>query len=63
MSVSGCQQHLACLSVARKASLEGPTGQDIVMGFEDMFGKVENYASQTDTPFIVIQKYLDEPKI
>ena len=51
--------HLPCLSVASKASLEALTGQDMVMGFDDMFGKVENYESMTDTPFNDMQKYLE----
>lgn len=55
--------HLPCLSVASKASLEALTGQDMVMGFDDMFGKVENYESMPDTPFNVMQKYLDENKM
>jgi len=55
--------HLPCLSVASKASLEALTGQDMLMGFDDMFGKVENYESMTDSPFNVMQKYLDENKM
>ena len=54
--------HLPCLSVASKASLEALTGQDMVMGFDDMFGKMENYEF-IDTPFYFMQKYLDENKM
>ena len=32
--------NLPCLSVA---SLDALTGQDMVMGFDDMFGKMENF--------------------
>jgi hypothetical protein len=32
--------HLPCLSVA---SLDALTGQDMVMGCDDMFGKMENF--------------------
>ena len=57
--------HLACLSVASmsKASLEALTGQDMVRGIDDMFVKVENFENMTDSPFNVMQKYLDENKM
>jgi hypothetical protein len=35
----------------------------MVIGFDDMFGKVENFESMTDSPFNVMQKYLDGNKI
>ena len=49
--------------MASKASLEALTGQDMVIGFDDMFGKVENFENMTDCPFNVMQKYLDENKM
>ena len=33
-------------AASSKASLEALTGQDIVMGFNDMFGKLENFKSK-----------------
>ena len=55
--------HLPCLSVASKASLEALTGEDFNIGFDDVFGKMENFESMTDSPFNVVNKYLDENKI
>jgi len=55
--------HLPCLSVASNASLEALTGQDMMMGFDDLYGKVENFESMTDVPFNVVGKYLDENKM
>ena len=52
--------HLPCFSVA---SLKALTGQDMVMGFDDMFCKVKNFENMTDSPFNVMQKYFDENKM
>merc|ERR1712107_433452 len=55
--------HLPCLSVASRASYEALTGQDFNIGFDDVFGKMENNEMITDSPFNVVNKYLDENKI
>ena len=55
--------HLPCLSVASKASLEALTGADCNIGFDDVFGKMENFEAMTDSPFNVVNKYLDENRI
>jgi len=55
--------HLPCLSVASNASLEALTGQDLLMGFDDMFGKVENFESMQEMPFNAVDKYLNENKM
>ena len=46
-----------------KASLKELTGQDMVRGIDDMFVKVEIFENMTDSPFNVMQKYLDENKM
>merc|ERR1719286_103805 len=55
--------HLPCLSVSSKASLEALTGEDFNIGFDDVFGKFENFESMTESPFNVVNKYLDDNKI
>ena len=55
--------HLPCLSVASQASLEALTGADMVMGFDDLYGKMEFFENMTDSPFNVVNKYLDENKM
>ena len=62
-AAAGKVGHLPCLSVASKASYEALTGQDFNIGFDDVFGKMENCEMITDSPFNVVNKYLDENKI
>ena len=55
--------HLPCISVANKASLDALTGDDFAIGFDDMFGKMENFENMTDSPFNVVGKHLDENRL
>lgn len=55
--------HLPCISGGGNAMLEALTGQDSIMGFDDMFGKLENFETLPDTPFCVVDKFLDDNKI
>ena len=55
--------HLPCISLANKASLDALTGDDFAIGFDDMFGKMENFENMTDSPFNVVGKYLDENRL
>merc|ERR1712071_332225 len=53
--------HLPCLSVGRsRASLEALTGEDSCIGFDDIFGKPEDFEMMPALPFNAIQKTLDE---
>ena len=45
--------HLPCFSVTSKASLDALTGADSDIGFDDVFGKMENFENMTDSPFNV----------
>ena len=45
------------------ASLDALTGADSNIGFDDQFGKMENFEMMTDSPFNVVNKYLDENRI
>ena len=45
------------------ASLDALTGADNNIGFDDQFGKMENFEMMTDSPFNVVNKYLDENRI
>ena len=55
--------HLPCISVRSMASLDALTGADNNIGFDDQFGKMENFEMMTDSPFNVVNKYLDENRI
>ena len=46
-----------------KPSLDALTGADSDIGFDDVFGKMENFENMTDSPFNVVNRYLDENKI
>lgn len=53
--------HLPCLSAGRSmASLEALTGADMAIGFDDMFGKEEEFELLPALPFNAVQKALDE---
>jgi hypothetical protein len=53
--------HLPCLSAGRSmASLEALTGADMVIGFDDVYGKAEDFEMLPPLPFNAIQKTLDE---
>jgi hypothetical protein len=53
--------HLPCLSAGRSyASLDALTGRDITIGFDDVFGKPEDFENLPALPFNAIQKTLDE---
>ena len=56
-------RRIACISLANKASLDALTGEDFAIGFDDMFGKMENFENMTDSPFNVVGKYLDENRL
>ena len=42
------------------ASLEALTGADMAIGFDDMFGKEEDFELLPALPFNAVQKALDE---
>ena len=53
--------HLPCLSAGRSmASLEALTGADIAIGFDDIYGKNEDFEMLPPLPFNAIQKTLDD---
>merc|ERR1719275_510697 len=53
--------HLPCLSAGRSmASLEALTGADMAIGFDDVYGKAEDFEMLPPLPFNAIQKTLDE---
>ena len=45
------------------ASLDALTGADSTIGFDDQFGKMENFEMMTDSPFNVVDKYPNENRI
>ena len=55
--------HLPYIYVRSMASLEALTGADSTIGFDDQFGKMENFEMMTDSPFNVVDKYLNENRI
>merc|ERR1712240_54084 len=53
--------HLPCLTAGRsQASLEALTGADMTIGFDDVFGKPEDFEMLPPLPFNAIQKALDD---
>jgi len=53
--------HLPCLSAGKSlASLEALTGADSNIGFEDIYGKPEDFEMLPPLPFNAIQKALDD---
>merc|ERR1711974_463466 len=53
--------HFPCLSAGRSmASLEALTGADMAIGFDDVYGKAEDFEMLPPLPFNAIQKTLDE---
>merc|ERR1711879_11638 len=55
--------HLPCISVRSQASLDALTGADSNIGFDDMFGKMENFEMMTDSPFNMVNKHLEDNRI
>ena len=46
-----------------QASLDALTGADSNIGFDDMFGKMENFEMMTDSPFNMVNKHLEDNRI
>jgi hypothetical protein len=50
--------HLPCITTCSRASLDALTGADLVLGFDDIYGKPEHFECLPAMPFNVVDKHL-----